>query len=59
VVLQDGIQLFNVFGIQQTRHCGLGDLGERLVGRGENGEGAGALEGGDEVARFESTHEHG
>jgi len=59
VVLQDGIQLFDVFGIQQSRERGPGELGERLVGRGEDGEGAGALESGDELARFDGSHKSG
>jgi len=47
------------FWVQQTRERRPGELGERLVGRGENGERAGALEGGDEFARFEGNHKRG
>jgi len=57
VVLQHGIQQLDVFWLQQTVQCRLGELGEGLVGRGKHSERAFALQSSDELAGCESGHE--
>ena len=57
MVRQNAYQLALIFGLQQTREGCLGQLGERRIGRREHGEGALALQSGDQVARFECSHE--
>merc|ERR1712032_904509 len=57
MVRQNANQLVLVFGLQQTRECCLGELGKRRIGRGENGEGALALQRSNQVARFQRSHE--
>ena len=57
MVRQNANQLVLVFGLQQTLECCLGELGKRRIGRGENGEGALALQRSNQTARFERSHE--
>jgi len=57
VVLQNGIQLFDVFRLQQTVQSRLGNLREGLVSWGKNGERAFALQSSDELACFKGGHE--
>ena len=52
VVGEDGNELFLVLRLKQVFHRAFGELGEGFVGRREDGERAGALEGLDEAGGF-------
>ena len=49
VVLQDLLQLLLVLGLEQAFDRAGGEFGEGFIGRREDGEGAGALEGVDQA----------
>ena len=59
VVGQDASELGLVFGLEQVLHGALGELGEGVIGGGEDGEGPGALEGVHEAGGAESGGEGG
>merc|ERR1719237_1816471 len=59
VVLEDGIQLFDVRGFQQPLELVRRDLGKRFVCWGEHSEGAFAFQSGNQLACFEGIHKRG
>merc|ERR1719247_777000 len=57
VVFENGLELLDVFGVEQVGEGGLGQCSERLVGGSEDGEGAAAIEGCVELAGVEGRDE--